>query len=464
MTNDKATKPWHGRFQTETDADFEQFSASIDFDCKLYRQDIAVSIAHAKTLAQAGLLSKDEVQRIVAGLEQICKEIEQGNFQWSQALEDIHMNIEARLIALVGPVGKKLHTGRSRNDLVASSLRLYLREAVDALQTALKHLQTSIVDKAEGETQTLMPGYTHLQAAQPVSFAYHLMAWFEMLKRDGARLRDLRKRIDVLPLGSAALAGTSHVLDRQFAAKVLGFEQISDNAMDAVSDRDFCIEFCACAAMLMMHLSRMAEELVLWSSQPFGFVEFSDAYATGSSIMPQKKNPDAAELIRGKSARSFGNLIALLSLMKSQPLAYNRDNQEDKEALFDSIETVGGCVPILTAVIKTLKLNRQRMAKTTQEGYTTATDLADYLVVKGVPFRDAHAIVGQFVQTAIAKQCRLCELDLQWMQSKCAEIAEDVFLVLDEKSAMAARNSHGGTSPQQVSLHIRKARAYLVSA
>ena len=458
---DKRAKLWHGRFQTGTETDFEQFSSSIHFDYKLYRQEIAVSKVHAQALQQVNLISAKEGKQIALGLKQIGKEIECGEFTWSTELEDIHTHIEVRLTELCGAAGKKLHTGRSRNDLIATSVRLYLREAMDSLQEKLITLQTSIVEKAQDHVETLMPGYTHLQAAQPISFAHHLLAWFEMLKRDRARLIDARKRVNVSPLGSAALAGSGYALDRQWISKQLGFDGISDNSIDAVSDRDFAIEFCACSAILMMHMSRMCEELVLWSSQPFGFVELSEGYATGSSIMPQKKNPDAAELIRGKSARSFANLIGLLTLMKSQPLAYNRDNQEDKEALFDSIETTTACVSILAGAIQTMIPNPQRMSDATSVGYTTATDFADYLVGKGVAFRDAHEVVGQCVIKAQMKKCRLCELDLGWMQSKCEAIGKDIFSVLDEKTALAARNNHGATAPKQVRKQLKKAKKYL---
>ena len=457
----KAPKLWYGRFKQGIDADFERFSASIEFDRKLYHQDITISRVYAQALQKANVITADERALIDDGLTRICSEIEQDNFAWSDTLEDIHTHIEVRLTEMIGEAGKKLHTGRSRNDLVASSMRLYLRTAIDMLDGKLVKLQTNIVEQAQAHTETLMPGYTHLQAAQPICFAHHLLAWFEMLKRDRQRLLDARQRVNVLPLGSAALAGTGYALDRHWMAQQLGFATISDNSIDAVSDRDFAIEFCACAAIIMVHLSRVCEELVLWSSQQFGFIEFPENYATGSSIMPQKKNPDAAELIRGKSARSIASLMALLTLMKSQPLAYNRDNQEDKEALFDSIETAVGCVSILSGVIQGLAINPQRMAQAVQAGYTTATDFADYLVAKGVAFRDAHELVGRCVKQAQAKQCRLSDLDLAWLRSQCASIDDDVFTVLDENAALEARNSYGGTAPSQVREQISRAKKYL---
>ena len=457
----RPVKPWHGRFRHDSSATLVMFSASVHFDRRLYRQDIAASIAHARTLEKAAVLTAAETTQIVRALEQIREEIEAGRFDWTIALEDIHMNIESRLIALIGDTGKKLHTGRSRNDQVATDLRLLLREVIDTLQTALGTLQKSIVALAEQHVETLLPGYTHLQAAQPISFGHHLLAWFEMLKRDRARLVDVRRRTNVLPLGSAALAGTSFALDRKHTADLLDFDGISDNSLDAVGDRDFAIEFCAACAVLMMHLSRMGEELVLWSSQPFAFVEMADAHCTGSSIMPQKKNPDGAELIRGKSGRVYGNLMALLTVMKAQPLAYNRDNQEDKEPVFDTADTAHACVRMMTTLIGGLRVDSKRMAQATVAGYTTATDLADYLVAKGLPFRDAHAVTGQLVQMAIAKKCTLADLELAAMQSVCGAINADVSPVLSERHALHARNSYGGTAPAQVRLQIQRAYAYL---
>ncbi len=457
-------KPWQGRFNADSSAVLETFSASVQFDRRLYRQDIEVSIAHARTLEKAMVLNNEEATQIVRGLEQIREEIERGKFRWSTALEDIHMNIEARLIALIGDTGKKLHTARSRNDQVATDLRLYLREVIDRLQVALMNLQSSIIALADRQIETMLPGYTHLQAAQPVSFGHHLLAWFEMLKRDRARLADVRQRTNILPLGSAALAGTGFAPDREYTAALLGFDEVSDNSLDAVSDRDFAIEFCAAGAILMMHLSRIGEELVLWSSQPFDFIEMSDAHCTGSSIMPQKKNPDSAELIRGKSGRVYGSLISLLTIMKAQPLAYNRDNQEDKEPVFDAADTVHSCVLMLDAIIGGLQIHPKRMAWAVKSGYTTATDLADYLVGKSVPFRDAHTAAGRLVRLAIEKKCALVELDLAAMQKICPAITDDVFTVLSERHALDARNSYGGTSPKQVRIQLARAREYLESS
>ena len=342
MTDDTSTKPWGGRFTESTDAFVEAFTASINFDQRLYRYDIAGSIAHARMLAHVGIITDDECTRIIGGLEDIQADIERGDFAWSVALEDIHMNVEARLIDRIGETGKKLHTGRSRNDQVATDLRLYLRDAIDALCTALRRLQTALVDLAERETATIMPGFTHLQVAMPISFGHHMLAWEAMLERDHQRLFDCRKRVNTMPLGAAALAGTSFPIDREYTAQLLGFDGPAGNSLDAVSDRDFVIEFCAAASLIMMHLSRFSEELVLWSSAQFNFIELPDRFCTGSSIMPQKKNPDVPELVRGKSGRVTGHLISLLMLMKSQPLAYNKDNQEDKEPLFDTVDTLQG--------------------------------------------------------------------------------------------------------------------------
>ncbi len=455
------SKPWQGRFADATAASVEAFTASVDFDRRLYACDIEGSIAHARTLEKAGVLSAEEAGGTVEGLTQIRTEIERGEFAWSQALEDVHMNIESRLTELIGDDGKRLHTGRSRNDQVATDLRLYLRAQTDELQTALAALQTALVELAEREADSVMPGLTHLQPAQPVSFGHHLLAWFEMLKRDRARLSDLRARINVMPLGAAALAGTAYPLDREYTAELLGFDAVSDNSLDAVSDRDFVVETCAACAITMMHLSRFGEELTLWTSQPFDFVALPDAYCTGSSIMPQKKNPDAAELVRGKSGRVFGDLVALLTLMKSQPLAYNRDNQEDKEPVFDAMDTTLACVRIMTEVVAALRVNRERMAAAAETGYATATDLADYLVGKGIPFRDAHAATGRIVQTASEQQCALDEMKLDSLRALCPAIEDDVYPLLSAAGSIARRKGHGGTAPAQVRARIADARRYL---
>jgi argininosuccinate lyase len=456
-------KPWGGRFSAPTDEMVEAFSASVDFDRRLYRHDIMGSIAHARMLAHAGVLSAQERDAIVHGLEQIRGDIEAGRIQWSVALEDVHMNIEARLTERIGEVGKKLHTGRSRNDQVATDIRLYLRDGIDELNAQLRALMAALVDMAEREAGTIMPGFTHLQAAQPVTFGHHMLAWFEMLVRDHQRLADCRARLNVMPLGSAALAGTSYPIDRAFTARELGFAGICENSLDAVSDRDFAVEFAAAAALVMTHLSRMSEELVLWMSQAFGFIELGDAFCTGSSIMPQKKNPDVAELVRGKTGRVDGNLVALLTLMKGQPLAYNRDNQEDKEPLFDSLDTASASVRLFAAMIPSMKVNGDRMYEAARRGYSTATDLADYLVRKGVAFRDAHEIVGSAVRRAIDSGRDLSELALEELRQFSPILDEDVYEVLTLEGSVNARDHFGGTAPAQVRAAASRARARLAA-
>jgi len=451
-----------GRFSEATDAFVEAFTASVTFDQRLYAQDIAGSIAHAQMLASIGVLNDDEATSIVDGLQQIKVEIERGQFNWQVPLEDVHMNIESRLIELIGDTGKKLHTGRSRNDQVATDIRLYLREAIDELVTLQTSLLEAIVELAAQHTGTVMPGFTHLQAAQPITFGHHLMAWFEMLHRDRARLLDCRARVNQLPLGAAALAGTPYQPDRQYVAAALGFEGVCENSLDAVSDRDFAIEFCATAALTLTHMSRWCEELVLWSSQQFNFVELPDRFCTGSSIMPQKKNPDVPELIRGKTGRVNGHLMALLTLMKSQPLAYNKDNQEDKEPLFDAVDTLHGCLTALVGLVPNIKANAKAMREATLQGYTTATDLADYLVRKNVPFRDAHELVGQAVQRAVAKGEPLEALSLEELNGPNQDvISEDVYQVLSLDGSVAARDHLGGTAPSQVQAAVVRARARL---
>ncbi|HYN77008.1 MAG TPA: argininosuccinate lyase, partial [Lamprocystis sp. (in: g-proteobacteria)] len=382
-----AVKPWAGRFNAPTDAFVEAFTASVDFDRRLYRYDIAGSIAHAIMLARQGILSQAECEQIAAGLEAVRARIETGEFQWSIPLEDVHMNVETALTQAIGDAGKRLHTGRSRNDQVATDVRLWLRDEIDLIRAAIIALQTALLDLAEREADTVMPGFTHLQVAQPITFGHHMMAWFEMLERDRARLADCRGRVNVMPLGAAALAGTTYPIDRQLTTRLLGFDRPAENSLDAVSDRDFAIEFTAAAAILMMHLSRFSEELILWSSAQFGFVDLSDSFCTGSSIMPQKKNPDVPELVRGKSGRVFGHLMSLLTLMKGQPLAYNKDNQEDKEPLFDTVDNLKGCLKVYAAMMGHLSCRRERMRTAAAQGFSTATDLADYLVRKGIPFR-----------------------------------------------------------------------------
>ncbi|MET0066981.1 MAG: argininosuccinate lyase [Candidatus Thiodiazotropha sp.] len=456
-----AAKPWSGRFNEPTDAFVEAFTASVDFDRRLYRYDIQGSIAHARMLAQQGILSDQERDDIICGLEQIRSRIENGEFQWSVALEDVHMNVESALTEAIGYAGKKLHTGRSRNDQVATDIRLWLRDEVNGLIEAIRTLQLALLDKAEQEADTILPGFTHLQTAQPITFGHHLMAWFEMLDRDRTRLEDGQRRANVMPLGAAALAGTTYPIDRHFTAQLLGFSAPAENSLDAVSDRDFAIEFCATASILMMHLSRFSEELIIWSSAQFGFVELSDSFCTGSSIMPQKKNPDVPELIRGKTGRIYGHLIGLLTLMKGQPLAYNKDNQEDKEPLFDTVDNLKGSLKIFAAMIPAITCRKAAMRRAAMQGFATATDLADYLVRKGIPFRDAHEIVGKAVAFGVAENRDLSEMTLPELQNFSDQIDADVFEVLTLEGSVAARNHIGGTAPEQVRAATRRARERL---
>ena len=457
--SDHTAKLWGGRFNAPTDAFVEEFTASVAFDRRLYAYDIQGSKAHARMLAHVGVLSPDECERIVEGLDEILAEIETGRFQWSVALEDVHMNIEARLTERIGDAGKKLHTGRSRNDQVATDIRLYLRDQIDAIRLELGRLQTALLDLAERETHTIMPGFTHLQVAQPVTFGHHLLAWFEMLQRDDQRLIDCRKRVNVMPLGSAALAGTSYPIDRHYTARLLGFDAIAENSLDAVSDRDFAIEFSAAAALLMTHLSRFSEELIIWASAQFDFVDIPDGFCTGSSIMPQKKNPDVPELVRGKTGRVTGHLIALLTLMKAQPLAYNKDNQEDKEPLFDIVDTLRGSLKVYADMMAALEVKRENMERAALQGFSTATDLADYLVRKGVAFRDAHEVVGKAVRYGVENGRDLAQLSLDELRRFSVAIDEDVFDVLTLEGSVAARNHPGGTAPEQVGAAIARARA-----
>ncbi len=448
----KQKKPWSGRFSGSTDALMESFSASVNFDWRMYRQDIKGSIAHARMLTKCGVLEQQDFADIEAGLNQIEAEIEGEQFQWSDALEDVHMNIEAALTERIGDAGKRLHTGRSRNDQVATDMRLYLRDGIDQLCEMLTSLQQVLIDLAKTEAETIMPGYTHMQSAQPVTLGHHLLAWNEMLQRDYARFVDCRKRVVVSPLGCAALAGTSYPIDRQMTADELGFSSVATNSLDAVSDRDFVIEFNAHAALLMVHLSRVAEELILWSTEATGFVDLGDGFSTGSSIMPQKKNPDVAELTRGKCGRVTGNLMALLMLMKGQPLSYNRDNQEDKEPMFDTLDTANLSLQVFTAMFGQIKFNRNAMYQAALKGYATATDLADYLVGKGVPFRDSHEIVGMAVAYAMTDRIALDQLPLSRLQQFSEEIDADVFDVLTLEGSVNSRNHIGGTAPAQVKI------------
>lgn len=443
-------KQWGGRFSEATDAFVEAFTASVEFDRKMAEQDINGSVAHATMLAEVGVLTNAEKEQIISGLESIRQEIRDGNFAWSVALEDVHMNIEARLTDKIGITGKKLHTGRSRNDQVATDIRLYLRDAVDAISVELTRLQSGLLALAEQEAGTVMPGFTHLQTAQPVTFGHHLLAWFEMLCRDYERLQDCRKRINRMPLGSAALAGTTYPIDRTITAQLLGFEGICENSLDGVSDRDFAIEFTAAASLIMTHLSRFSEELVLWTSAQFDFIELPDRFCTGSSIMPQKKNPDVPELVRGKTGRITGHLVSLLTLMKSQPLAYNKDNQEDKEPLFDTVENLFNCLRAYADMVPAIIAKRDNMREAARRGFSTATDLADYLVKKGVAFRDSHEIVGKAVAFGIEQGKDLADMSLQELRQFSGEIGDDVFAVLTLDGSVNARNHLGGTAPEQV--------------
>ena len=454
----KDSRMWGGRFNEPTDAFVEAFTASIDFDQRLALVDIEGSLAHAKMLHKIGILNQEELAAIESGMIQIVDEVTGDEFDWSISLEDVHMNIEARLTELIGDTGKKLHTGRSRNDQVATDIRLYLRNEINQCMQQIRLFQSGLLDLAEQEADTIMPGFTHLQVAQPISFGHHMLAWFEMLERDHGRLADCQLRMNSMPLGAAALAGTSYPLDRDYTAKLLGFDAPTRNSLDAVSDRDFAIEFCAAAAICMTHLSRMAEEMVLWSTAQFNFIQLPDRYCTGSSIMPQKKNPDVPELVRGKTGRVYGHLMSLLTLMKSQPLAYNKDNQEDKEPLFDVLDTLGGSLRAFADMVPNLVVNREAMYESAKKGYATATDLADYLVNKGLPFRDAHEIVGSAVAFAIDKQRDLSECTLQELQAFDRRIESDVFDILSLEGSVNARNLVGGTAPVQVRKQVKACR------
>ena len=459
--NDQPIKPWGGRFSEATDAFVERFTASIGFDYRLYHHDINGSIAHATMLAKVGVLTEAERDQIITGLEEIRAEIVAGTFTWSVSLEDVHMNIEALLTQRIGITGKKLHTGRSRNDQVATDIRLYMRDEIDAIAKELTRLQQGMLGLAEAHAETIMPGFTHLQTAQPVTFGHHLLAWFEMLQRDYGRLIDCRKRMNYLPLGAAALAGTTYPIDRAYTAQLLGFEAPTENSLDSVSDRDFAIEFCAFASILLTHLSRMSEELVLWTSSQFKFIDLPDRFCTGSSIMPQKKNPDVPELVRGKTGRVNGHLIALLTLMKSQPLAYNKDNQEDKEPVFDAIDTVKDCLRAFADMVPAIQPRKAEMYEAAKRGFSTATDLADYLVRKGVPFRDAHEIVGKSVAYGVQTNKDLSEMSLEELQQFSTVIEINVFKVLTLEGSVAARNHIGGTAPVQVKAAVERAKASL---
>ncbi|MGR8934823.1 MAG: argininosuccinate lyase [Gammaproteobacteria bacterium] len=463
MSTDSTNKSWGGRFTQATDAFVQSFTASVGFDRRMAEHDIQGSIAHATMLCAIGILSESERDNIIDELKYIALEIERGDFHWSVELEDVHMNIESRLTQRIGNAGKKLHTGRSRNDQVATDIRLYLREEIDHIIAEIDRLQHALLDLAEAEAATIMPGFTHLQVAQPITFGHHLMAWFEMLSRDRERLLDCRKRVNIMPLGAAALAGTGYPINRQMTCDLLHFARPSANSLDSVSDRDFAIEFAAAGSLIMMHLSRFSEELVLWSSAQFNFIELPDAFCTGSSIMPQKKNPDVPELVRGKSGRVSGHLVSLLMLMKSQPLAYNKDNQEDKEPLFDTADTLVNCLRAFADMVPHIHAKRDTMYQAAKQGFSTATDFADYLVRKGVAFRDAHEIVGRAVRLGIETQRDLMEIPLSELQqlSPVIEIEADVFDVLTLEGSVAARKHIGGTAPVTVRQAIKTAREQL---
>lgn len=454
-------KNWSGRFNEPVSSLVARYTASVGFDQRLAEYDIQGSLAHAQMLAEQGIIRNEDLLDIQQGLNQIRDEIHNQQFTWLLELEDVHLNIEKRLTALVGDAGKRLHTGRSRNDQVATDIRLFLRAAIDEIIELIKAMQRALLNLAEQHIHTVMPGFTHLQVAQPVSFGHHLMAYFEMLKRDIGRLTDCRTRVNQLPLGAAALAGTSYPINRERVAEILGFDGICENSLDAVSDRDFAIEFTACAALIMTHLSRMSEEFILWMNPSFGFIQLADRFCTGSSIMPQKKNPDVPELVRGKTGRINGHLVALLTLMKAQPLAYNKDNQEDKEPLFDTVDTLTDTLRIYADMLTGVRVNQEAMRRSALRGYATATDLADYLTKKGIPFRDAHEIVAKAVQYAEQKDCDLADLDLDTLQKFSPQIESDIFAVLTLEGSMQSRKHTGGTAPEQVQRAINQARQWL---
>ena len=457
----KNTKKWSERFSEPTSEIVKRFTASVSFDQRLAMFDIEGSLAHAEMLKKQKIISAGDLKSITKGLNQIKKEIQSGKFKWSVDLEDVHLNIEKRLTDIVGAPGKKIHTGRSRNDQVATDMRLFLRDVVDKSITQIEALQRATLTLAGQHIETIMPGLTHLQIAQPISFAHHLLAYFEMLERDKARFQESYKRINVLPLGSAALAGTSYPIDRQYVAKLLKFDSVMANSIDAVSDRDFLIEFNFDASLLMTHLSRWSEELIMWSSPFFGFIEIPDRFCTGSSIMPQKKNPDVPELVRGKVARVNGHLVSLLTLMKAQPLAYNKDNQEDKEPVFDVADTISDTLNIFAEMVADLKVSKESMEASAFKGYSTATDLADYLVKKGMPFREAHGVVAKVVKYAIAQECDLSELDLKVLQKFSGSIDQSVFKYLTLRGSVQSRNHFGGTSFTAVKSALKKAHQKL---
>lgn len=455
MSKDKL---WGGRFTQATDEFVEEFTASIEFDKRLYRQDIRGSIAHARMLGRQGIISAADAEAIIAGLEDILAKIEAGQFDFSLSLEDIHMNIEARLSAAIGEAGKRLHTGRSRNDQVAVDIRLYLRDELKEIEEYLERLVGSLLYQAERNLDVIMPGYTHLQVAQPILFSHHMMAYVEMFKRDKGRMEDCLKRLNVLPLGAGALAGTTFPIDREYVAELLDFPEVTRNSLDSVSDRDFALEFMSASSILMMHLSRFSEELILWSSSEFGFVDLSDAFCTGSSIMPQKKNPDVPELVRGKTGRVYGNLVSLLTTMKSLPLAYNKDMQEDKEPLFDTIDTVKGSLKIYADMIREMKMRGDAMRSAAARGFSTATDVADYLVRKGLPFRDAHEVVGKAVRHCVENGTDLPDLSLETWKEFSPLIEADIFGAITLEASVNARRATGGTALERVKAEIKRVK------
>ena len=444
------SKTWSGRFNEPVSELVKKYTGSIDFDKRLAKWDIQGSLAHAKMLEQAGVLSAADVAAIQQGMAEILSDIENGRIEWSLDLEDVHMNIEKRLTDKIGDAGKRLHTGRSRNDQVATDIRLWLRDEISQIRLLIQSLQLALVELAEANADVVMPGFTHLQVAQPVSFGHHMLAYVEMLGRDDERMADCRKRVNRMPLGAAALAGTTYPIRREVTAELLGFEQICQNSLDAVSDRDFAIEFTAAASLLMVHLSRLSEELILWMSPRFGFIDIADRFCTGSSIMPQKKNPDVPELVRGKSGRVIGHLTGLIMLMKSQPLAYNKDNQEDKEPLFDTVDTLIDTLRIYADMMRGVSVKPENMRAAVMQGFATATDLADYLVKKGMPFRDSHEVVAKAVRHADDQGVDLSDLPLAVLQGFSDLVHEDVYLVLTPEGSLNARNHLGGTAPEQV--------------
>ncbi len=456
-----SNETWSGRFSEPVSDLVKRYTASVFFDKRMAQQDIRGSLAHAKMLARQGIIRQDDFVAIERGMALIAAEIAAGTFHWNLDDEDVHLNIEKRLTALIGDAGKRLHTGRSRNDQVATDIRLWLRDTIDTLDGLLLALIRALLDVAETHASTPLPGFTHLQVAQPVTFGHHLLAYVEMLKRDRERFADARRRVNRLPLGAAALAGTTFPIDREFVARELGFDSVCLNSLDAVSDRDFAIEFCAAASLTMVHISRFSEELILWMSPRVGFIDLADRFCTGSSIMPQKKNPDVPELARGKSGRVFGHLMGLLTLMKGQPLAYNKDNQEDKEPLFDTADTLVDTLRIFADMAPGIQVNAAAMSAALKQGFATATDLADYLVKKGLPFRDAHEAVARAVRAAETQGCDLADLSLAELQAFSPLIGDDVFGVLTVAGSLAARNHIGGTAPEQVIAAIASLRAAL---